>query len=138
MKNYVIHDATTSTGFALIIENDDGTSTTTPINKLVEDGRTLVLPDNPTGRKYISVAKASQADSVELTPKGTSSGTQGAPRATKISFTEDDLTTLDPEVVEVIRKAYKSLEVRRERTKLQALIAKYEAIANDLKLKMKE
>ena len=137
MKNYITKDNLSLTGYGLLTINDDGTEHLTPINKLVEDGHTLALPDNSTGRKYFSIVKAASADRVELTPRNERvNSTTSTPRQSKISFTDDDLALLSPETVQIIKDAYDSLKVNREKAKLQALITKYEAMKAELEAKL--
>lgn len=67
---FVIKDETSKTKFALAIAKDDGTITETkPINRMQQESTgawTLILPENPLGRRYISLKKAQGSDVVEL------------------------------------------------------------------------
>lgn len=138
MRTYVTKSSTAITGFCLVIENDEGQSSMHDLNKLIEDGHTLVLPDNPSGRRYLSIVKAQSADEVDLIPRSarTITGTSG-PRSNRISFTEEELALLPQETVEVIRKAYESLQVNREKAKTIALIDKYKTLLAQLEGSLK-
>lgn len=138
MKTYVTKSNTSLTGFCLVIENNEGQSSMHDLNKLIEDGHTLVLPDNPSGRRYLSIVKAQSADEVDLLPRSarTSTGTS-SPRSNKISFTEEELALLPQETAEVIRKAYESLQVNREKAKTIALIDKYKTLLAQLEGSLK-
>lgn len=138
MKTYVTKSNTAITGFALVVENDDGTSSMQDLNKLIEDGHTLVLPDNPSGRRYLSIVKANSADEVDLLPRSARTSAVGSsPRSNKISFTEEELALLPQETVNVIRKAYESLQVNREKAKTIALIDKYKTLLAQLEGSLK-
>lgn len=132
MKVYVIKDENSVTGYSIFVENEDGSTSTTQVEKLVDDGRTLALPDNPTGRRYFSIAKAEKADKMEIVAKGERTTTAQAPRSPKISFSETDLETLPKDMADTIRAAYDMLEAVRERSKVQAKIDKYKALIAQL------
>lgn len=132
MKVYVIKDENSVTGYSIFVENEDGTTSTTQVEKLVDDGRTLALPDNPSGRRYLSIVKAEKSDKVEIVAKGERTTTTQATRSPKISFSDSDLEALPAEMADTIRVAYDMLEAVRERSKVQAKIEKYKALIAQL------
>lgn len=73
MKVYINNSIHSTTGYEIVIKDDEGLIVETkPIDTLVDDGKTLKLPENPSNRKYFNLAKVEAADGiVELTYKET-------------------------------------------------------------------
>lgn len=73
MKVYINNSIHSNTGYELVIKDDEGLIVETKnIDTLVDDGKTLKLPENPSNRKYFNLAKVESADGiVELTYKET-------------------------------------------------------------------
>lgn len=73
MKVYINNSIHSTTGYEIVIKDDEGLIVETkPIETIVDDGKTLKLPENPSNRKYFNLAKVEAADGiVELTYKET-------------------------------------------------------------------
>ena len=71
MKVYINNSMHSTTGYELVIKDDNGLIVETKdIETIVDDGKTLKLPENPSNRKYFNLAKVEAADGiVELTYK---------------------------------------------------------------------
>lgn len=73
MKVYINNSLHSTTGYEIVIKDDEGLIVETkPIDTIVDEGKTLKLPENPSNRKYFSLKKVEDADGViELTYKET-------------------------------------------------------------------
>ena len=72
MKTFIIYDEKSRTKYSLRIVADDGKVQVTPIDRTYPgEPTTLVLPDNPSNRKYFSTKKLEEIgeDGLELTYK---------------------------------------------------------------------
>lgn len=131
MKVVVLKNQTTKTGFSLKIIEDDGTEKNFPINSIIENGRTLVLPKNPLNRQYLSVNKLADCEEYELTEtgKGTNMGSQ---KSTKIYFTEEELAELPADISKIIKEAFEKVTQKRELKNLMAEKDRIEALLAQL------
>lgn len=73
MKVYINNSIHSTTGYELVIKDDQGlVIETKDIDTIVDDGKTLKLPENPSNRKYFNLAKVEAANGdIELTYKET-------------------------------------------------------------------
>ena len=85
MKTYITTNPSTPTGYEVQVVHEDGHIDATPIVELVDDGRTLKLPANPSNRKYYNLKKVMSSEGpVELTYKETRTlGNTSTPTTTK-------------------------------------------------------
>ena len=134
MKTLIKRTNTTPTGFCLTIVNDDQSVQEYPIDKIVDEGRTLALPENPSGRKYWAISKMDGKDELELSPKGAPAQAHGQTEAksAKITFTDEDLDVMVPETAEIIREAYAFIKRQRDAQKLREKLADLKAQLNQL------
>ena len=119
MKVYINNSLHSTTGYELVIKDDDGLIVETKdIETLVDDGKTLKLPENPSNRKYFNLAKVEAADGiVELTYK--ESVTLGT-RSWMSYLTKEELENLEmaEQTLEDMRTEYKrNATARRENEK---------------------
>lgn len=71
MKTYIRKDASTPTGYALRTVDDNNNESILPIVQTYKnEPTTLILPENPSNRKYFSSKKVGEGD-LELTYKAT-------------------------------------------------------------------
>lgn len=69
MKTYIRKDASTPTGYALKVVDDNDNESILPITDVVKnDPKVLVLPTNPSNRKYFTKTKVGDGD-LELSYK---------------------------------------------------------------------
>ena len=69
MKTYIRKDSSTPTGYALRVVDDNDNASILPIVDVVKnDPKVLVLPTNPSNRKYFTKTKVGDGD-LELTYK---------------------------------------------------------------------
>ena len=133
---FIIKDETTKTQFALAIAQDDGTITETkPIDKMKQESNkewTLILPENPLNRKFISLKRAQSSDIVELgepAVKNTSNVT--APKTPLENFLEGEERELFIKLRDkAIAKASIQVELERKRLAFERAKAEYEALLN--------
>lgn len=122
---FVIKDESSKTKFALAIAQDDGTITETkPINKMQQESTgawTLILPENPLGRRYVSLKKAQSSDIIELVePTAKVSSGESTPRKPLENY-------LDGEERELYLKLKaKAIAKMNENTALEKAKALYE------------
>ena len=135
MKVYINNSIHSTTGYEIVIKDEDGlVIETKPIDTLVDDGKTLKLPENPSNRKYFSLKKVEDADGViELTYKETIKLGSREPSESKKPL-EDYLNDEDRELyLELVEKAKAArAEANKkapmtEKEKLQAKIARLQA-----------
>lgn len=71
MKVYINSSSISNTGYELVIKDTDGSIVESkPIDTIVDDGKTLKLPENPSNRKYFNIKKVEAAGgSIELAYK---------------------------------------------------------------------
>lgn len=122
---FVIKDESSKTKFALAIAQDDGTITETkPINKMQQESTgawTLILPENPLGRRYVSLKKAQSSDVVELTePTLKVSSGESTPRKPLENYLEGE----DRELY--LKLKAKAIAKMNENTALEKAKALYE------------
>ena len=135
MKVYINNSIHSTTGYEIVIKDDEGLIVETkPIDALVDDGKTLKLPENPSNRKYFNLAKVEAADGiVELTYKETIKlGTRepGESKKPLEDYLNDEDKALYLALVEKAKnnraEAHKKVPVT-EKEKLQAKIARLQA-----------
>lgn len=135
MKVYINNSIHSTTGYELVIKDDDGIIIETKdIDTIVDDGKTLKLPENPSNRKYFNLAKVEAADGiVELTYKETIKlGTRepGESKKPLEDYLNDEDKALYLELVEKAKaakaEAHKKVPMT-EKEKLQAKIARLQA-----------
>lgn len=137
MKVYLKRNPITPTGFELECTYDDGHVEHVPVTDVTKDGKSYILPDNPSKRKYWSVKRVDEVP-VELTLKEPKTF---GPRAStgerkKLS---DYLTDEERATIEGIWQACRERrdaernKPMSEEEKLLAKIAKYQAQLDALK-----
>ena len=118
---------------------DNGT--TTELNELVDNGKTLKLPDNSSNRKYCSVEKALKGITLDYketktfgprentsTPKTTK--TSNAPKLNElVELLTDDERKIYKELMD---KAAMRLAEKKKRERVEALRAEIEALEAEL------
>lgn len=124
MEVSIKRNPTTPTGYELV---DNGV--TTPITKIVDDGKTLVLPSNSSNRKYWSIEKVNKGE-VELTYKETrtlehKTNKVSTPKVNRMS--DDAKMYLSEEEYETFSKLLKKIEFNKEVKLLNEQIAQLEA-----------
>lgn len=122
---FVIKDESSKTKFSLSIAQDDGTITETkPIDKMQQESTgawTLILPENPLGRRYVSLKKAQSSDVVELTePTVKVSSGESTPRKPLENYLEGE----DRELY--LKLKAKAIAKMNENTALEKAKALYE------------
>lgn len=136
MKVYINNSLHSNTGYELVIKDDNGLIVDTKsIDTIVDDGKTLKLPENPSNRKYFNLAKVEAADGiVELTYKesitlGTRS-TEPKEKKPLEDYLNDEDKALYLALVEKAKKnraeANKKVPMT-EKEKLQAKVARLQA-----------
>jgi hypothetical protein len=135
MKVYINNSIHSTTGYEIVIKDDEGLIVETkPIDTIVDDGKTLKLPENPSNRKYFNLAKVEAADGiVELTYKETIKlGTKepGESKKPLEDYLNDEDKALYLALVEKAKaaraEAHKKVPMT-EKEKLQAKIARLQA-----------
>lgn len=137
MSTIITTSTTSTTGFELIVKDENGKVTTTmPIDDIVDNGKTLVLPENPSNRKYFNIEKVKKAGgTVELTYKPTKTLTTGPRKSLEDYMTEEEKATIAK--IEADAKARRDAE--REANKKPAkksnktLAAEYQVLVEALK-----
>ena len=122
---FVTKDESSKTKFALAIAQDDGTITETkPINKMQQESTgawTLILPENPLGRRYVSLKKAQSADVIELVePTAKVSSGESTPRKPLETYLEGEEREL------YLKLKAKAIAKMNENTALEKAKALYE------------
>ena len=69
MKYFIKRNPMAKHGYDFVVESDDGQQTNMSIDKITPDGKSYVLPDNPSGRRYWALSKVT-ADVNEIPAKG--------------------------------------------------------------------
>lgn len=134
MTTTIITRSTNSTtGYALELYEDGVLTTTLTIDEIVDGGKTLKLPTNPSNRKYFSIRKVEEAGGeIELSYKETIKlGANTNRKALKDYLTPEEQATID----ELMNRARERQEAARaaakmpmsKEDKLRAKIAKLEA-----------
>lgn len=134
---FVIKDETTKTQFALAIAQDDGTIIETkPIDKMKQESNkewTLILPENPLNRKFVSLKRAQSSDITELgepTVKNPNSVTTPKTPALE-KFLEGEERELFIKLRDkAIARATIQVELERKRLAFERAKAEYEALLN--------
>lgn len=133
---FVIKDETSKTKFALAIAKDDGTITETkPINRMQQESTgawTLILPENPLGRRYISLKKAQGSDIVELTePIVKASSGESTPRKPLETYLEGEERELYVKLRDkAIAKMNKDTALEKAKALFERAKAEYEKLLN--------
>lgn len=122
---FVTKDESSKTKFALAIAQDDGTITETkPINKMQQESTgawTLILPENPLGRRYVSLKKAQSSDVIELVePTAKVSSGESTPRKPLENYLEGEEREL------YLKLKAKAIAKMNENTALEKAKALYE------------
>ena len=137
MTTYITTSTTSTTGFELIVKDESGKVTTTmPIVDTADEGKTLVLPENPSNRKYFNIEKVNKAGgTIELTYKATKTLTTGPRKSLEDYMTEEEKATIAQ--IEANAKARRDTEreANKKPTKKsnKALAAEYQALIEALK-----
>ena len=136
----IIKTPHTSTGYSIQVTDENGT-TTTPINEIVDEGKTLKLPSNPSNRKYFSVKKVEDANGeIELTYKETIHLSPKLEKSEKSDKSpapkKDDLTDyLDDEdkkpYEDLIKKATKRKEIALAKKRLEQAQKELDDLMNE-------
>ena len=137
MSTIITTSTTSTTGFELHIKDELGNVTSVlPIVDTADEGKTLVLPENPSNRKYFNIEKVNRAGgSIELTYKATKTLTTGPRKSLEDYMTEEEKATIAQ--IEANAKARRDAE--KEANKKPAkksnkvLAAEYQALIEALK-----
>lgn len=134
MRTTIITSTNSTTGYEIRIVNDDGIVETKPITEIVDDGKTLKLPENPSNRKYFSIKKVNEANGeIELTYKATVTLGTSTNSTKKL---EDYLDESDRELyLALVEKAKKAKEeaAKKPKTEVEKARARYERALAELK-----
>lgn len=138
MKVTINHSITSTTGYELRIIKDDGTMDIKDIDTIVDEGKTLKLPENPSNRKYYAIKKVEDADEVELTYKASITlGTRenSEPKKPLEDYLEGDDRILYLELVEKAKKkrAEMTKKPMTELEKAEAKVARLMAQIEEMK-----
>lgn len=68
MKVYIRQNATTKTGYEVVTIDDNGVETCQAIDNITHDGISLILPENPSNRKFWAIKRLGE-EPIELTYK---------------------------------------------------------------------
>ena len=122
MKVYINNSIHSTTGYELVIKDDQGlVIETKDIDTIVDDGKTLKLPENPSNRKYFNLAKVEAANGdIELTYKETIKLGTVTRKGWMEFLTDEERENLEEaeRVLEEMRTEYKrNAEARREESK---------------------
>lgn len=137
MKVYVRQSASTQTGYELVTINDDMSEVVRSIDEVVDEGKTLKLPENESNRKYFSIAKVEKAGgSIELTYKASvilGPKSEQAPRKGLEEYLNGEDKELYLALVEKAKKTREEAnkkapmsEVEKARRAYERALAKYE------------
>lgn len=135
MKTYIRTSTTSTTGFELITKNGDEV-TTTAIIEIVDNGKTLVLPENPSNRKYFSIKKVNDAGgTIELTYKPTKTITTSPRKSLDDYMTDEEKTTIEAihEAAKARRDAEREANKKPVKKSNKALAAEYQMLIEALK-----
>lgn len=124
---------TSTTGYELLVRDKDGKESILPIESTYKNEPfTLVLPENPTGRKYLNSKKVDAANG-ELELKAVERNTSGEHTVSRKSLLEymsaEDKILYD-QIMERAKKAREEANKKvplTEEEKLRRKIAKYKA-----------
>ena len=132
-KTIITRNTNSTTGYAISIYEDDALTQSILIEEIVDEGKTLKLPENPSNRKYFSIKKVEEAGGeIELTYKETVKlGANTNRKALKDYLTAEEQAAIDA----LLNKARERQEAAREAAKkpvskeekLKAKIAKLQA-----------
>ena len=133
MKTFIAQNPKTATGYELRIVHDNGEVECKHIEKTYKgEPKTLVLPENPSNRKYFNSDKVDKAGgSIELTYKETktlgSRVVESNPAAKKINGIEQYLTEEELKMWnELKEKAQKRAALAKAKAEAEAAQAEYE------------
>ncbi len=127
MKVTINHSTTSTTGYELRITNDDGSMDVKNIETIVDEGKTLKLPDNPSNRKYYAIKKLEDVTEVELTYKASITlGTRenSEPKKPLEDYLEGNDRALYLELVEKAKKNRAEATKKKPMTELEKAEAK--------------
>lgn len=129
----ITRNTNSTTGYAIELYEDGVLTATLNIDEIVDGGKTLKLPTNPSNRKYFSIKKVEEAGGqIELSYKETIKlGANTNRKALKDYLTAEEQAIIE----ELMGKARERQEAAREAAKkpmskeekLRAKIAKLEA-----------
>lgn len=124
---------TSTTGYELLVRDNDGNESILPIESTYKNEPfTLVLPENPTGRKYLNSKKVDAANG-ELELKAVernSSNEHPVSRKSLLEYMSDEDKILYEQIMERAKKAREEATKKvplTEAEKLRRRIAKYQA-----------
>ena len=135
MKTYITTNPSTPTGYEVQVVHEDGHIDATPIVELVDDGRTLKLPVNPSNRKYYNLEKVKKAEGpVELTYKETrtlgNTSTPTTPKAPTRGWMEyltDEEKALYEELRVKAERRMKIAQLKAQKAEWERQLAELEA-----------
>lgn len=136
MKTYITTSTTSTTGYEIVTKDEDNAIVEVKhIESIVDDGKTLKLPENPSNRKYFSIEKVkANNDTIELTYK--ESVKLGERTSSK--KLEDYLTDEEKKIIEdIMNKARERKEADKKKPatkedKIRAQIEKYQKMLEKL------
>ena len=137
MKVYIRQSASTPTGYELVSITDENIEVVRPIEEIVDEGKTLKLPENESNRKYFNIAKIEKAggtieltykESITLGPKS-----EQVPRKGLEEYLEGDDKELYLALIEKAKKNREEVnkkapmsEVEKARRAYERALTKYE------------
>lgn len=137
-KTIITTSTTSATGYELVIKYDNGDSTTYPLNEHPKnEPKTLVLPDNPSNRKYFNSDKVDKAGgTIELTYKETKhiDTSKRAPRKVVTEYLTEqekaDIELLQAQIDDILAKAKerRNAEKSQPKTEQEKLLARIEKL----------
>ena len=123
----IITTASTTTGYALVIRQDDGQEQIFPITKTAREKKTgidwLVLPENPTNRKLLNPARMKGINELELTYKESKTFGPRDPNATPKAPTKGWVEYLTDEEKAIYDQLKAKAENRAKIAQLKAQMA---------------
>ena len=135
MKTYIRKDASTPTGYALRTVDDNGKENILPIVSTVKnDPKVLVLPENPSNRKYFTKTKVGDMD-LELSYKasvtfGPRTGESKTARKSLVEYlTEEEKAIYDDLMAKArARRDRPMTELEKAELAYKRALEKYEAL----------
>jgi hypothetical protein len=134
MKTFIAQNPNTSTGYELRIVHENGEVECKHIEKLTKDGKSYILPENPSNRQYWAVSRTK--DGVELTYKETKTfgpkTSDGKPTVKKVDSIEQYLTEDELKVWnELKEKATARMSIAKAKAMAEAAQAEYERLLKE-------
>ena len=133
MKVFVRKNNTTPTGYEIVTINDDGQEMVQPINDVTKDGISVILPDNPSNRKFYSIKRLQ--DGLELTykaskPLGPRTNSESKSPKASISKSDREYLNDDDKVLydQLMAKIEKAKAIAKAKAIYEAAQREYEEL----------